>query len=104
MRHMVQSSRRVQLCMPMLPSHADCTRALTLLDNSYYHSAGQGRRTRLGMMMVSSPSVSLACMPLSWASLLRGILMSTALRGLARSAACKQPHALCQVSEAISTR
>ena len=53
--------------------------------------------------MVSSPSVSLAWMPLSLASFLRGILISTALQGLARSAACTQTHAPCQTSKVIST-
>ena len=53
--------------------------------------------------MVSSPSVSLAWMLLSLASLLRGILILTALQALARSAVCKQTHAPCQTSEVIST-
>ena len=43
----------------------------------------------LGMVMVSSPLISLARMPSSLASFLSGALMSTALRGLADRAACR---------------
>ena len=62
------------------------------IDASWHRATCQGRRTRLGMMIVSSPLVSLAWMPSSLASLLRGTLMSTALRGLAARAACKREH------------
>ena len=48
-----------------------------------------GVRACLGMVMVSSPLISLARIPSSLASFLRGALMSTALRGLADKTACR---------------